>query len=623
MVSVNTDISVNDSSQAGELQTLREQLAALTRRVYRLEQLLAGDVIQSAGLEQQGAAEPHPERQFEPALPHDERLYEPAPPPVVTDPTATFPAAPTFHAQAPPPAALHTSLEARIGGQWLNRLGIIAVLVGLSYFLKLAFENNWIGPGTQVSIGMVAGLAVLFWSESFRRKGYPAFAYSLKAVAFGALYLSLWAASQYYHLVPPAVTFFGMIMVTLTATALSLRQNAELLAAFALVGGFLTPVLVSTGENHEVALFCYLALLDLGSVWIVALKRWPRLLLGSFAGTVALFAAWATTYYSAPQLATTLLFASGFFLLYAMAPFLSSSSAGYSELMVGLTLANAAAYFAASYLMLANHYRLELAWLTAGLAAFYFAMGRLLQKREAPASPLYGPATLALAVGFLTVAMPLKLDAYWLTLGWLVEAGALFWAAHRSSNLLLRALGAVALLLGVLRLLVVDSEAYETLLLNPRFGLYLLAIAALVLLAHYAIVEGGETNRQWAAGAILALNVLALAALNFEVRDYFRPAPGQPFSAVQWRGIETARAFTYSAVWMVYGGALMLVGFWKRSAFLRWQAIVLLALTAAKVFFYDIGELQRGYRIAAFIVLGAILLVVSFFYQRTRLKATQ
>ena len=74
---------------------------------------------------------------------------------------------------------------------------------------------------------------------------------------------------------------------------------------------------------------------------------------------------------------------------------------------------------------------------------------------------------------------------------------------------------------------------------------------------------------------------------------------------------------------MLYGSGLMLIGFWKRSAFLRWQAIVLLALTVIKVFLFDIGTLQRGYRITAFIVLGAILLAVSFFYQRSRLKTAE
>ena len=148
-----------------------------------------------------------------------------------------------------------------------------------------------------------------------------------------------------------------------------------------------------------------------------------------------------------------------------------------------------------------------------------------------------------------------------------------------------------------------------------------MAIGALASLAYYAKSEGGEENLVWAAGAILGLNMLALIALHFEVMDYFQSAWGQTLADADARSLRIARDFTYSAVWMVYGSALMLVGFLKRSAFLRWQAIVLLAATAAKVFFYDISALERGYRIAAFIVLGAILLAVSFFYQRGRKAA--
>lgn len=318
---------MSEPNESGELRFLREQVAELTRRVYRLEQLLLARTTQDAVAPATG---PEAARPFEPLA--DASI--PATPPLRIDLAVTTgappppPAAPASRPAAitvPTRSAAGSSLESRIGGQWLNRLGIIAVLIGLSYFLKFAFDNNWIGPDSQVIIGIFAGLAILFWSEEFRRKGYPAFAYSLKAVAFGALYLSLWAASQYYHLVPPSVTFFGMVMVTLAATALSLRQNSELLAAFAIAGGFLTPVLVSTGQNREVALFGYIALLDLGTAWMVAVKRWPRILFGSFVGTAALFVAWANTYYFEPQLATTLAFASFFFWLYALAPFRDKS----------------------------------------------------------------------------------------------------------------------------------------------------------------------------------------------------------------------------------------------------------------------------------------------------------
>ena len=609
------------ADESGELQRLREQVAALTQRVYRLEQLLTA--------RSPGGPAPAFEQQSNEAAPLPE---EPPAPPQHESPSLIYgresapgQPAPVF-AQNPrsaaSPAKLDSSLESRIGGQWLNRIGIVAVLVGLSYFLKFAFDNNWIGPATQVVIGIVAGLGILFWSERFRSKGYAGFAYSLKAIAFGALYLSLWAASQYYHLLLPWAAFLGMVMVTLTATALSLRQNSELLAGFAIVGGFLTPVLMSTGENRELALFAYVALLDLGTAWMVAIKRWPRLLFASFVGTLLLFAAWAETFYNEPQLDATLAFASFFFLLYAVASFADKSRSAMSNLAIGIAIFDAAAFFSACYLMLVQHDSLQLAWLALAVAVFYFGLARLLHRRGGTAAPLYTSVAVALGIGYLTAAIPIRLDNYWMVFAWLVEAGALFWAAHRSSSRLLRVLGAAAFVLGAVRLLLY-SGAPQPLILNARFGLFLLAIAVLGLLGYYAAGESGENNRLWAAAAVLGFNVLAIVALNCEIADYFRPTPGQPVSAVEWRAVETVRAFTYSAVWMLYGGALILVGFWKRSAFLRWQAIVLLAVTAAKVFFYDIAALERGYRIAAFIVLGAILLAVSFFYQRNRARLAQ
>ena len=286
---------------------------------------------------------------------------------------------------------------------------------------------------------------------------------------------------------------------------------------------------------------------------------------------------------------------------------------------IAVALLNAVFYFATSYLILVDHYRFELAWLAVAVAAFFLVLTRLLQRHHGIAGDVYGPLYLALGVGFLTIAVPLKLEGYWNTLGWIVEGGALFWAAHRGRSLLLRLLAACAVLLGVARLVAIDVFDHLPLLFNPRFGLYLAAIAALAVLTYCSLQQGGQRNRQWAGAAIIGISVLALVALHFEIVDYFQPQFSAAYSEAARQSVATLRAFTYSAVWMIYGSALMLIGFWRRSAFLRWQAIVLLALTVAKVFLFDIGTLQRGYRIAAFIVLGAILLAVSFFYQRSRL----
>ncbi len=608
---------MTDSRQSEELQQLRQQVAELTRRVFRLEQLLSAGLPVSA------------EKSGLPTLESG-----PLPATVRKSPTPIEPretqVPPGFHAapiDAPIPASApkaEVSLESRIGGQWLNRVGIIAVLVGMSYFLKLAIENDWIGPGMRVAIGIVAGIALMAWSERFRRRGFVGFAYSMTAIGVGALYLSLWAAFQFYHLLPASAAFVAMLLVTAATAAMSLRQDSELLAAFALAGGFLTPVLVATHQNHEIILLSYVAVLDLGAVWLVAVRNWRRLLLGSFIGTTLLFAAWASSYYDESQLAITLAFASFFFVLYAGAPFLGCKSLAqerYPNVMVTLALLNAGVYFAASYLMLNEHYRFELAWFTVAVAALFFVLTQALQKREGSAHPLFGPLYLALGVGFLTIAIPLKLDSYWNTLGWIVEAGALFWAAHRSGRMLLRILGVAAFVLGVFRLIVVDSFSHEPLLINPRFGLYLAAIAALALLAYFCINEGGERNRLWAAAAVIGVNVLGLLALHFEVLGYFQAQLATAYPGQERHGIVTVRDFAYSAVWMVYGSALMMIGFWKRSALVRWQAIVLLVMTVVKVFVVDISTLERGYRIAAFIVLGTILLAVSFFYQRSRMRS--
>src|SRR6185436_14114263 len=70
-------------------------------------------------------------------------------------------------------------LESKIGSQWLNRIGIVALMIGAAYFLKLAFDNNWIGPSGQIAIGLLCGIGLVFWSSRIHSKGYKYFAYSL------------------------------------------------------------------------------------------------------------------------------------------------------------------------------------------------------------------------------------------------------------------------------------------------------------------------------------------------------------------------------------------------------------------------------------------------------------
>lgn len=597
---------------------LLEQLRELIVRVHRLESTL--------GLaEHVPSATPAPSKQEAPpaqGIPRQEATVVTAPP---LPPAALVPA---FTA---PERATDASedLESRIGSHWLNRIGIAAVLIGVSFFLKLAFENNWIGPTGRIAIGLIAGIAIVIWSERFRSRGYKIFSYSLKAVGIGVLYLSLWAAFQVYHLMPSGVVFACMVVVTAATCALALSQDAEILAVFAITGGFSTPVLLSTGQNREIALFSYLALLDIGILALNILKPWRRLLLLGFVGTLVLYVSWYAEFYQRNELSTTLAFATLFFVVFATAPvFMLRQEDGQGTMPLILAFVNAVTYFLQAYAMITEISHTAMAWFSLLLAALYLLLIQLRpRKMDAVAERNLRMMHLALAVGLITVAIPIRLEAHWITIGWFVESAVLLWVAARIKSDLLNVFALAALVLGVGRLLIFDNFEITRLIFNMRMAVYAVAVAALAFTAYQSTKRDDEAGKIIGAVAVVAMNMLALIALSREVGDYYsqqvaavRPPLGRADVVSNIRSLNIERDFTYSALWMAYGAMLMAIGFWRSCAFLRWQALVLIAFTTAKVFAYDVSELDRVYRILSFIVLGVLLLAISFAYQRDWLK---
>jgi len=602
-----------------DLEALRRLLADLSLRVQNIERKLGIETGQAVA---PPISAPPPLSATGHAVP--ERRISQAPS------TAPTPAAAPSQSRSRSPN--QADLENRIGSHWLNRIGIFAMLIGIAYFLKFAFENNWIGPAARVAIGLVAGIAIIFWSEAFRSKGYATFSCSLKAVGIGAMYLSLWAAFQLYSLIPGAVAFAMMFAVTVATAAVAWVEDAELLGAFALAGGFATPFLLSTGENRELALFAYVLVLDLGTLALVLIKPWRRLLVMSFAGTLVLYLGWQTRFYVHDELAPTLTFATLFFLVFALASLVARQEkerAASSRSLPLLAFANAAVYFLDAYVIFGESDRGSMAWFTLALAALYISLGFLVRKRAANDSQTLYYLHLAIALAFLTVAVPIRLDAHWVTIGWFVESGILLWLGDRLHFDLLNVFALGALILGVARLLFVDNFHTAQLIFNMRMVTYAVAVAVLGGVAFYAYKRHDDTARSIAAAAVIAINLLILSAVAYEISDYYGrqfALISPPFArwshrvGIEWRRVEIERDFTYSALGMAYGAILMIVGFARRSAFVRWQALVLMAITIIKVFIYDVSELDRGYRVVSFVVLGALLLAISFAYQRDWLK---
>ncbi|HLE19846.1 MAG TPA: DUF2339 domain-containing protein, partial [Vicinamibacteria bacterium] len=168
-------------------------------------------------------------------------------------------------------------LETLIAGRLLNRVGIVALLLAASFFLKYAFDNDWVGPSGRVALGLLAGTALLGYSQWLLRRGYGYFSGGIAGLAAGVLYLSLYAAWSFYQLVPQPVAFAGMIVVTGTMVVLALGRDSQPLALLALVGGFLTPTLLDTGQDAQLPLFLYLAVLNAGLMVMARLRSWRSL----------------------------------------------------------------------------------------------------------------------------------------------------------------------------------------------------------------------------------------------------------------------------------------------------------------------------------------------------------
>lgn len=560
----------------------------------------------------------------------------PQPPLPVTVPILPADTGPSFHTFDQAHSDNANSLESQIGSQWFNRIGILAVLIGVAWFLKLAFDNHWIGPLGRVLIGLLAGAALIAWSERFHRRGFAVFSFSLKAIGSGTLYLSLWASFQLYGLMPAGAAFAAMIAVTAFNGYMAWTQDAELLALYAIAGGLSTPLLVSTGGNHEVTLFTYLLMLDLAALVLVALKPWSRLLFVAYAGTAVFIFAWWTTFYSQAQAGPTAFFLCCFFLPFALTPRLVKVTNDASDAFQGwdglvlfvLPVANAALGFLGFYAVLSPQ-AADWAgpWLAVLFAAFYLLLmrlpeGRILHGNPASLSALH----LTAAIVFLTIAIPLKTQGRWMTIGWLVEGAALLWLSRRAQSTMLRIFALISMVLGLIALLAVNPPAATRPILNERFGTYCVAIAVFLFMAWLA--KNSTDNEDpgvlidWphlAGAAVLAVNALILIAFSWEIHCYWW--------LLRWHGDNGSLGdywmyaeFSYSALFMLFGGALLAIGFLKRSAFLRWQALVLLAVTIVKVFLVDMSELGRGLRILSFIGLGILLLCVSYVYQRDLLN---
>src|SRR6266513_2334383 len=197
------------------------------------------------------------------------------------------------------PARPPINWEQFMGAKLFAWIGGLALFLGVAFFVKYSFEHNLIPPELQVAIGFVIGVSILISGLLLQRKENAVTAQTLCAIGILVLYAVTFACRSYYHfaffgLIP---TFLLMTVITAVAFLLAVRLNAIAVAILGLAGGFLTPVLLSTGQDRPLGLFVYIALLDIGLLAASQRQRWNALPILGAAGTALTQIGWIGTFF--------------------------------------------------------------------------------------------------------------------------------------------------------------------------------------------------------------------------------------------------------------------------------------------------------------------------------------
>jgi uncharacterized membrane protein len=544
-------------------------------------------------------------------------------PPPTTVPSARL-AHPTARAKAKP--AKPREWEQILGGNWLARIGVIALIIGVAFFLKYAFDNNWLGPLARVILGIVAGLAMVGGGYYWRVK-YPTLAQAITGGGIALLYLSIFAAFALFELIPfyPAVIL--LLLVSAGSAALALRHNSMALAIIGILGAFSAPFILGAfgpdipggrQTGAAIQLLAYVWVVDLGVIALSTFRNWRWFTLLALVSSLAAFGGWYGHFGDGVSLLVSEVGLTIIFLIFVGATTLyhllwRRAAQEFDYVLMAL---NAAAYFGISLGIMWDSLRPWMGGFSLLVALFYGGLAYVALRRGIITIRLSLFAA-AIALVLLTIAIPVQFgDTAWTTIGWAAEVVVLVWLSLALRITQLRWFSLAVFVIMAVRLLffdtTIDMRTFRP-ILNERFLAYLVGIVALYLSA-YLLWRERERVPGWtvlAATFLIAANVFTLWVLSFEIWDSLDTR-----TMMTGRALQSAQNLSLTALWAVYAVILLVIGIAKRWRVVRLGALALLAVSIVKVFVYDVWVLERLYRIIAFVGLGVLLLVSAYLYQR-------
>ena len=328
-------------------------------------------------------------------------------------------------------------LEKFIGEDLIAKIGILVLVLGISYFVKFAIDKNWINEPARVGIGVLCGALVMGIAHKLRTQ-YAAFSSVFVAGAIAIFYFTIGIAFHDYHLFNQTVTFIIMVIITAFSSLISLSYNRKELAVLSLIGGFAVPFMVSTGSGNYVALFSYIIILNMGILALAYYRKWTIINLLTYIFTVLLYGAWLVKTFNygaiAPPYLGALLFGFVFYLLFILTNIINNirSKGEFSATEISVLASSTFLFYGAGMFILSKyHPELKGAFTTLlGLLNLLYAWV-LYKKFQVNKNAIY--LLIGLTLTFVTLAIPIQFEGNYITLFWAAEAVLLMWLAQKSN----------------------------------------------------------------------------------------------------------------------------------------------------------------------------------------------
>ncbi len=511
--------------------------------------------------------------------------------------------------------------ETFIGQKAFGWLAVLLFVFSAAFFLRYAYQNNWIGPVGRVAIGELVGAGLLGLGWSYYRKSWTRFSNMLTGTGIVVLYLATYSAFGFYRLLPQQHAGFFLAVLVIESMFVAVGYRSAVVALVAVIGGLLTPVLLQTDHDSYSSLFMYLALLNVGVVIALLMRSWSVVGSVAYLGTQWLFWLWYEGNYHPEKFAWALGFQAVLWGLYlahtVIGSLINSRQADWEEL--ARFVLNAVMGFVALHVLTEEDYGLWQGSAAIGFATLYAVVARATLAWRPSDNRLLLTA-LAISIGFLAWAFPIQADARWVSLGWAAMGAALWWFGLRVSAPPLRIMAGVLGSLSVVRLLMLDlpngtREPFVpifNLVALPSLGVAACILASVVLADRF--LKRLRSAERWliAVGGVTGVLLLWLI-LSFECYGYFdaRAIGSEDVAVWEWRG-----QLALTVMWTVYATSLLVLGFRLSRARLRWLAMALYGVSVVKLFVIDMANVQQLYRILAFFVLAVVLGLVARTYQR-------